>query len=318
MSMKEVSSDEDISDIDSEVPESEKESVEQIQEESKSKEIQVNQHKKGKWINKQRVLIFASRGISFRDRHLMINLRTLMPHSKPESKMEKKGPLLLINEIAEMKNCNHCIYFENKKHKDLYMWISNVPHGPSAKFLVENVHTMEELKLTGNCLRASRPILSFDKKFDSEPHLSLLKEVFTQVFGTPRNHPKSQPFFDHVFNFALLDNRIWFRNFQIEDDGTSMVEIGPRFVLNLIKIFDGSFCGAVLYTNTHYITPSMHRRNIKQEASNKYTQKYAAKRLLGMRRPTESYKTDPYDEVFTTIAPEKAKGLQKKTFYRKE
>ncbi|KFM69158.1 Ribosome biogenesis protein BRX1-like protein, partial [Stegodyphus mimosarum] len=52
-----------------------------------------------KWINKQRVLIFASRGIAFRDRHLMNNLRTLMPHSKPESKMEKKGPLLVINEV---------------------------------------------------------------------------------------------------------------------------------------------------------------------------------------------------------------------------
>lgn len=277
-----------------------------------------NEPRKGKWINKQRVLIFASRGISFRDRHLMVNLRTLMPHSKPESKMEKKSPLLAINEICEMKNCNHCIYFESKKHKDLYMWLSNVPNGPSAKFSVENVHTMEELKLTGNCLKASRPILSFDKKFDSEPHLLLLKEVFTQTFGTPRNHPKSQPFFDHVFNFTLLDNRIWFRNFQIEDDGVSLVEIGPRFVLNLIKIFDGSFCGAVLYTNTNYITPSKHRRNLKLEASNKYREKFAAKRLLGMTRPDVSYKTDPYDEVFRTIEPEKAKGVDKKTFYRNE
>lgn len=279
-------------------------------------EVQENHPKKAKWINKQRVLIFASRGISFRDRHLMNNLKTLLPHSKSDSKKEKKSPLLLINEICEMKNCNNCIYFENKKHHDLYMWISNVPNGPSAKFLVENVHTMEELKLTGNCLKASRPILSFDKNFDSEPHLALLKEVFIQVLGTPRNHPKSQPFFDHVFNFKLLDNRIWFRNYQIEDDGASLVEIGPRFTLNLIKIFDGSFCGSVLYTNTNYITPSMHRRNLKKEASNKYVQKLSAKRLLAMRRPDVSYKTDPYDEVFQSIAPEKAEGEAKNTFYR--
>ncbi|KAL3199030.1 hypothetical protein MRX96_044068 [Rhipicephalus microplus] len=62
--------------------------------------------KKYKWINKQR----------------------------PESKMEKKDPLVVINEICEMKNCNKCLYFENKKRKDLYLWASNVPNGPSVKF----------------------------------------------------------------------------------------------------------------------------------------------------------------------------------------
>ncbi|GBM63310.1 Ribosome biogenesis protein BRX1 [Araneus ventricosus] len=264
-----------------------------------------NEEKRGKWINKQRVLIFASRGISFRDRHLMTNLRTLMPHSKPDSKMDKKCSLLMINEICEMKNCNQCIYFENKKHKDLYMWISKVPNGPSAKFLIENVHTMEELKLTGNCLKASRPILSFDDTFESEPHLMLLKEVLIQVFGTPNHHPKSQPFFDHVFSFKFLDNRIWFRNYQIEDDGVSLVEIGPRFTMNLIKIFDGSFCGSVLYTNTNYVTPSMHRRNLKVEAVNRYKNKFDAKKSLAMRRPEKSYPSDPANEVFQTEVDDK-------------
>ncbi len=37
-----------------------------------------------------------------------------------------------------MKNCTKCIYFEMKKKKDVYMWISNVPEGPSMKFLMEN------------------------------------------------------------------------------------------------------------------------------------------------------------------------------------
>ena len=32
--------------------------------------------------------------------------------------------------------------------------------------------------------------------------------------------------------------------------------IGPRFVLNLIKIFEGSFGGATLYENPSYITPN--------------------------------------------------------------
>ena len=33
-------------------------------------------------MNKQRVLIFSSRGISHRDRHLMLDLKKMMPHSK--------------------------------------------------------------------------------------------------------------------------------------------------------------------------------------------------------------------------------------------
>jgi hypothetical protein len=47
----------------------------------------------------------------------------------------------------------------------------------------QNVHTMDELKLTGNHLKGSRPVLSFDAAFDTEPHLQLIKEMFTQVGG---------------------------------------------------------------------------------------------------------------------------------------
>ncbi len=57
---------------------------------------------------------------------------------KKEPKMESKDPTVVINEICEMKNCNKCIFFENRKRQDLYMWLSNAPNGPSAKFLVEN------------------------------------------------------------------------------------------------------------------------------------------------------------------------------------
>ena len=53
----------------------------------------------------------------------------------------------------------------------------------SPQFLVENVHTKGELKMTGNCLKASRPFLSFDKNFDSHPHLVLIKELFIQERG---------------------------------------------------------------------------------------------------------------------------------------
>ncbi|XP_071152746.1 ribosome biogenesis protein BRX1 homolog [Mytilus galloprovincialis] len=269
-----------------------------------------------KWINKERVLVFSSRGVSYRARHLMKDLRTLMPHSKAESKMDKKDQLFVVNEICEMKNCNKCIFFEAKKRKDLYMWIANAPRGPSVKFLVENVHTMLELKMTGNCLKGSRPLLSFDKTFDSEPHWTLMKELFTQIFSTPNYHPKSQPFYDNVYTFSIHDNRIWFRNYQILEEDGSLAEIGPRFVLNPIRMFSGSFGGPTLYQNPTFVSPNEYRRSLKQKVAMKYIDKLHSKQARKDRYLPDSYKMDPTDEVFVTIRPEDAKGADKNTFYR--
>lgn len=36
-----------------------------------------------------------------------------------------------------------------------------------------------------------------------------------QIFSTPCSHPKSKPFVDHILSFSIEDNRIWFRNFQV-------------------------------------------------------------------------------------------------------
>jgi len=44
-------------------------------------------------------MVFAARGITQRDRHLMVDLRDMMPHSKTESKFERKDPLFVINEV---------------------------------------------------------------------------------------------------------------------------------------------------------------------------------------------------------------------------
>ncbi|XP_022693530.1 ribosome biogenesis protein BRX1 homolog [Varroa jacobsoni] len=271
--------------------------------------------RKYKWTNKQRLLIFASRGITYRDRHLMNSFRTMLAHSKEECKFEKKDSLLAINEVAEMKNCNKVMYMENRRRSDTYMWLANMQTGPTLKFLVQNVHTMEELKFSGNCLRGSRPFLSFDPAFDSHPWSRLVKEVLAQTFGTPAYHPRSQPFFDHVFVFRLLDKRIWFRNYQIVEEDGSLVEIGPRFCLNLVKIFDGPFSGAVIYTNPHYVAPNKMRRLAQKE--NKYMERkeQKAKRQFIENLPAPPPE-DPYMDVFETKPPEEAVGIEKNTFYR--
>ncbi|ETE72356.1 Ribosome biogenesis protein BRX1-like protein [Ophiophagus hannah] len=242
----------------------------------------------------------------------MKDLRTLMPHSKADTKMDRKDKLFIINEVCEMKNCNKCIFFEAKKKQDLYIWLSNVPHGPSAKFLVQNIHTLAELKMTGNCLRGSRPVLSFDPVFDQKPHYALLKELFIQIFSTPQYHPRSQPFVDHVFTFSITDERIWFRNYQIIEDDGALVEIGPRFVLNLIKIFQGSFGGQTLYENPHYQSPNTHRRELRLALVAKFREKQNMKQLQKLKSKEDPalIPKDPTDEVFETPAEEKPMEIE--------
>jgi len=177
------------------------------------------------------------------------------------------------------------------------MWVAKTPNGPSIKLHVQNIHTMDELKMTGNCLKGSRGLLSFDKAFEETEWGRLTKELFThvgtcalqfivsmfmdigppQVFGVPPLARKAKPFIDHILTFSILDSKIWFRNFQVESfcfqtrcfmfmpplaqivekdplqpngpPQMSLVEIGPRFVLTPIRVFEGAFGGATVYSN---------------------------------------------------------------------
>ncbi|XP_014601969.1 PREDICTED: ribosome biogenesis protein BRX1 homolog [Polistes canadensis] len=274
--------------------------------------------KKVKWINRQRVLVFSTRGIGHIHRHLMEDIKNLMPHHRPESKMERSKDLQVINEICLMKNCNKCILFEGRKKRDLYVWFSNISGGPCVKFLVENIYTMGELKMTGNCLKGSRPLLSFDENFNTKPHYNLLKELFTQIFGVPNHHPKSQPFFDHVYTFTVLDNRIWFRNFQILTEDGGLAEIGPRFVLNPVKIFSSSFGGDTLWDNPLYVSPAKFRQLISKRAGNKYVDRLEQKIIEQANKPKKSYDLNPLDEIFKGDPLEKALQLENKDKENKE
>ncbi|CAI2349140.1 unnamed protein product [Caenorhabditis sp. 36 PRJEB53466] len=236
------------------------------------------------WTNRERVLVMCSRGADVRTRHLMTDIKALLPHAKGDSKLDQQKSLNVINEIAEMKNCTKVMYFESRKRKDTYLWMSNVKKGPSIKFLVHNVHTMKELKMSGNCLKASRPVLSFDDAFDKKPQLKLIKAMLIQTLGTPNHHPRSQPFVDHVFNFSVGEgDKIWFRNFQIVDESLQLQEVGPRFVLEMSRLFAGSFEGAVLYDNPNYVSPNVLRRE-QRKGQHAYIEKQLAVKASNVKK----------------------------------
>jgi ribosome biogenesis protein BRX1 len=113
---------------------------------------------------------------------------------------------------------------------------------------------MDELKMTGNCLKGSRGLLSFDAAFEETEWGRLTKELFThvsishmalvsswggeryecsvvrwkQIFGVPPQARRAKPFIDHILTFTILDSKIWFRNFQVRHD--------PIFTLNEPRI----------------------------------------------------------------------------------
>ncbi|KDN38505.1 Brix-domain-containing protein [Tilletiaria anomala UBC 951] len=267
--------------------------------------------------NRQRVLVLPSRGVTSQMRHLINDIESLLPHSKKDSKLDSKSNLHILNELAELNNCNNTLYFEARKHTDLYLWMSKTPNGPSVKLQVQNIHTMDELKMTGNCLKGSRHVVSFDKGFDLAPHTMLMKELLTQIFAVPRTSRRTKPFVDHVLSFSYLDGKIWFRNFQITESlahesaselaaaalenakdraskskkgkdqnakPPTLIEIGPRFVMVPIKIFEGSFGGATLFDNPEYVSPNAVRHAMRRKKGEKFTDKVKQQNALEEKR----------------------------------
>ncbi|KAA1078848.1 Ribosome bioproteinsis protein brx1 [Puccinia graminis f. sp. tritici] len=53
---------------------------------------------------------------------------------------------------------------------------------------------MDEVERTGNCLKGSRPIITFGKEFEDEVHWKVCKEVLTNVFAAPKTAWKAKRF----------------------------------------------------------------------------------------------------------------------------
>ena len=239
----------------------------------------------------------------------MEDFKAMMPHSKSEPKFDKTLDMKEINDICEMRSCNNAVYFEHHKANYCYVYFAGMPAGPTVKFQVYNAHTLAEMKLSGNCLKGSRPLLHFDKAFldASQPQLQVMKDMFQRVFGVPRNHPKSKPFHDHIMCFYWIDGKVWVRHYQISPvssdyydnpDYQTLTEIGPRFVLEPVLILDGSFSGHVMYKNTDFRTPSMLMRQMRQEKGEANLQDAVQEEERKSRKVNAEMEEDHIDQMF--------------------
>ena len=114
--------------------------------------------------------------------------------------------------------------------------------------------------------------------------------------------------------FPLL--QIWVRNYQILEQqpsnakeahevkksghtlSTSLVEIGPRFVLNPIRIFRGSFGGQTLYRNPDYVSPNTIRSMERKAKGRAYEDRKLSQTLRKERKEQIVVPEDPLDSVF--------------------
>lgn len=294
------------------------------------KHQRLEHHDLSRYINKQRCLVISSRGVSHRARHLLADLRACMaPHAKEDVKLDTKSDLAVINSVADLKNCSSALYLEARGKRraagaDLYLYAGATPAGPTVKFEVQNIHTMAETKLTGNCLKGSRAVLVFDAAFDDvkQPHLQLMKTLLHQCFNVPKAHPKSKPFIDHCMSFFLCDGRIWVRHYQIivaplvtpemqsntankplptakaSQVDPQLIEIGPRFTLSPIKIMSGAFQGAVLWHSETYTTPGNVRSAARAAAGSSYVARLESKQRAAEHKQQAVMPVHAVDAVY--------------------
>jgi len=232
--------------------------------------------------------MLGSRGVTEKHKTLMHDLSLLLPQIRVESKMDPRDPPSVINEISDLRSCNHAIFFDSRRHRDLYVDFARVPNGPTLRFFAREIHTADELNLTGNCLRGSRALLSFSAEFESEPRWQLTKTILGEIFAVPRMHPRSKPFIDHVFMFSVQDGLLFFRNYQIVDHGERrsedrhLVEVGPRMTLEPVRFFENGFGGRIIYENYDFLSPNavrymekadVVRRAVRDENRRKHNKK---------------------------------------------
>jgi ribosome biogenesis protein BRX1 len=205
-------------------------------------------------------LILGTRGLRARHRHLLRDLLRLMPHGKAGTKLDVENGLKAVVRMCEDADCGAALLFDARDVRRLYMWVACCPDGPSAMFRVLNVHTVSELKFDARRISGVRSLLSFDKAFESCADRRVMKALLTRAFGVPRqaavrlqldDTKRSVERIKHTLNFSYVDHHIWLRVYRIGrsvEGKLDIEEIGPRLVLEPVRIIASGFGGAVLHS----------------------------------------------------------------------
>ena len=82
-------------------------------------------------------------------------------------------------------------------------------------------------------------------------------------------------------------------------DPLSLVEMGPRFVLDPIRMFAGSLGGPTLFSNGSYVSPNAVRSARKRKAGIKFEDRQEAKKVVKEKKAEPAVPRGPLDDVFS-------------------
>jgi len=84
----------------------------------------------------------------------------------------------------------------------------------------------------------------------------------------------------------------------LDKEDISLVEIGPRFCLTPIRIFEGSFGGPTVFENPEFVHPNFVRPALRKDKLQKYShrQKNQSEREARIKMAEESRETDASDK----------------------
>jgi ribosome biogenesis protein BRX1 len=158
----------------------------------------------------------------------------MIPHAKKDQAL-RSSEFINLGNIASDRHCDTIGLFETRHRAvngECYLWIARTPEGPSVNFFIEDAQCIRWLRLIGNCLKGSRPILQFDPALEDDGVYAVAKNLLFRLFAVPFQDPHSKPFVDRTMTFLRDGEAIVIRHYQIQwgDDGTTteLAEIGPR------------------------------------------------------------------------------------------
>lgn len=239
-------------------------------------------------------MLLQTRGSIRQHAQVFENLRDLIPHAKREQSMNSKD-FHVLDEIASDRFCDTIGAFETRHKKvssECYFWIATCPSGPSINFFVRDAQSIESLRLIGNSLKGSRPILQFDPKFNDGGVLEIAKWSLQRLFSVPFEDPHSKPFVDRTMTFVVDGDVIVIRHYQIQwgenGEETELAEIGPRVELEPNYVLAGVFKGHKIWSNADFVSPYKElkaERRKKAELRNKAREKQAEREEKKMNLP---------------------------------
>lgn len=239
-------------------------------------------------------MLLHTRGMIRQHAQVFENLRDLIPHAKREQSMNSKD-FVELTEIAADRFCDTVGVFETRHKRvssECYFWIATMPNGPSINFFVSDAQSIENLRLIGNSLKGSRPILQFDPRFNDGGILEIAKWSLQRLFSVPFEDPHSKPFVDRTMSFIVESDSIVIRHYQIQwgenGEETELAEIGPRVVLEPNYVLAGAFRGHKIWSNADFVSPYKElkaQRKKQAELRNQAREKQAEREEKKMNLP---------------------------------